>query len=369
MRMGAIPTTTLEWLAARLNLVPLPAADALFGMLHSRILMAGVRLGLFAALEDGPAYATDLAARLKLDSTGTRLLCDALVAARYLTRAHDGRYAASRVIRRYLLPASPHYLGDYLEYNYDQWEWVTHLEDVVRGAAPLDMHHALGEMRADGAPGEVPGSWARYMGGLAELAGAGAGEVALRLPFASPRDAATPRRLLDIGGGHGRFSIALCRRYPDLTAEILDLPACVAAAEPIARKLAGLEVAPRLRYRAGDVLNGSLGPDDAYDGALIFQLLHHLPHDAAPGLIQRAVRVVRPGGWVALLDLLEPEPGHARDALSAYTALYFHLTSRGASYTASQIRGWLREAGCAEVRTIPLLCVPGQPLIAGRRAE
>jgi hypothetical protein len=71
---------------------------------------------------------------------------------------------------------------------------------------------------------------------------------------------------------------------------------------------------------------------------------------------------------VALLDLLEPEPGRARDALSAYTALFFHLTSQGASYTAGQIRGWLREAGCDEVRTIPLLCVPGQPLIAGRRA-
>lgn len=363
MRVGAIPTTALEWIASRLNLVPLPAADALFGMLHSRIVMAGGRLGVFAALASGEQSADALAERLRLDPTGTRLLCDALVAARYLARHATGGYALTRLTRRYLVPASPHYIGDYLEYNYDQWEWVGHLERVVRGGDPLDVHVALNSA----APGDLPGSWTRYMLGLAELAGTAASEVAAKVPLA-PRADGAPRRLLDIGGGHGRFSVALCQRYPDLTAEILDLPECVAAAEPIARQLAGPLVAPRVRYRAGDALAATLGSPASYDTALIFQLLHHLPPATIPELIARAVRVVRPGGWVALLDLLEPEHAGARDALAAYTALYFYLTSRGHSYPPEQIRVWLREAGCAEIRTIPLLRVPGQSLLAGRRA-
>lgn len=362
MRMGAIPTTALEWIAGRLNLVPLPAADALFGMLHSRVVMAGVRLGIFAALESGAYSAADLAERLHLDLTGTRLLCDALVAARYLTRRRTGEYAPGRVARRYLLPSSPHYLGDFVEYNYDQWEWVTQLERVVKGGEPLDVHYALNQSQS-----HLPGSWTRYMRGLAELAGTGAREVAAKVPLAPPHDA-RPRRILDIGGGHGQFSIALLRRYSDLTAEILDLPECVAVAEPIARDLAGPLIAPRLSYRAGDALSDTFGPDASYETVLIFQLLHHLPPDAIPDLIRRAVAAVRPGGWVALLDLLEPERGRSRDALAAYTALFFHITSRGQSYTPAQVRGWLRAAGCDHIRTMPLIVVPGQPLIAGRRA-
>ncbi len=376
MRLGAIPTTAREWLAARLNLAPLPAAEALLGMLHSRVLMAGTRLGLFAALETGPQRAGELAARLKLDPAAARLLCDALVAARYLTRRRDGTYAASRTARRYLFPSAPRYLGDYLEYTYDQWEWVERLESVVRGGAPADIHRALGQDDADvaGHGPDATGSraWSRYLLGLAELARVAAGEVAAKVPLAPPHADGTPRCLLDIGGGHGQFSVALCRRHADLTATIFDLPGAVAAAEPIARRLAGPRLAPRLVFRAGDALSDPLsdplGPDGAYDGALIFQVIHHLPPAAVPDLIRRAVASVRPGGWVTLLDLLEPEAGHPRDALAAYTALYFHLTSRGQSYTPEHLRGWLRDAGCGAVRTIPLLRVPGQPLIAGRRA-
>jgi SAM-dependent methyltransferase len=362
MRIGTIPTSLLEWAAVRLNLAPLPAVEAVFGMLHSRAIMAGVRLGLFAALETEGAAADTLATRLELRAEGTRLLCNALVAGRYLHRDAFGRYTLTARARRYLLPASPHYVGHYVEYNYDQWEWVSRLEEVIRSGQGLDVHRVLGSANA----ASVPGSWTRYMEGLADLARDAASEIAAKVPVPARADG-KPRTLLDVGGGHGTFSVALCRRYPDLTAEILDLPNCVAAGEPIARRYAGPAVAPRVRYRSGDALVGPLGPDAGYDVVLIFQLLHHLPAEHIPDLLARALTALRPGGWLTLLDLLEPAGGRPPDATAAYAALHFHLTSHGRSYTPEQVEAWLRAAGYVSIRRTRLLRVPGQPMIAGQR--
>lgn len=359
MRIGAIPTTLLEWVIETFDLAPVPAVEVMFGMLHSRAIMAGVRLGIFQALASGPVSPTDLAARLKLQPNGTRLLCDALVAAQYLRRDRAGCYRLRTRARRYLVAPSRHYIGHFIEYNYDQWDWMTQLDEVVRAGVALDVHHTLGQ-------GVGSGSWTAYMEGIADLAREAAPEIAAKVPIPPRRDGA-PRTLLDVGGGHGIFSAALCTRHSDLTAEVLDLPASVAAGEPIARRYAGPTVARRLRYRAGDALAGPLGSDASYDGVLIFQLLHHLPPTSIPALFASVMQALRPGGWVSVIDLLEPAHGRPPGALAAYTALHFHLTSGGESYTPEQVEAWLRGAGCGTVRRIPLLRVPGQPLIAGQR--
>jgi len=60
------------------------------------------------------------------------------------------------------------------------------------------------------------------------LASGSASEVARRTPV--PKGA---RDMLDIGGSHGYYSVALCRRHPGLRAVILDLSEAVKHAEPI----------------------------------------------------------------------------------------------------------------------------------------
>ena len=59
--------------------------------------------------------------------------------------------------------------------------------------------------------------------GLFSSVGLSAAEIARRLPLP-----ASPRALLDIGGGHGSYSARLVERYPTLTATVLDLPGSAA---------------------------------------------------------------------------------------------------------------------------------------------
>jgi hypothetical protein len=63
------------------------------------------------------------------------------------------------------------------------------------------------------------------------------------------------RRLMDVGGGSGVISLALLRRYPNLTATVFDIPNVCAAGQEIA---AENEMAERIVYHAADILHDAL---------------------------------------------------------------------------------------------------------------
>ena len=54
------------------------------------------------------------------------------------------------------------------------------------------------------------------------MASGSAREVGRRTPVKSGA-----RDMLDIGGSHGYYSVAICRRHPGLRAVILDLPEAI----------------------------------------------------------------------------------------------------------------------------------------------
>ena len=148
----------------------------------------------------------------------------------------------------------------------------------------------------DAPPGDP--YWQRYISGQLDLARLSAAEVARKLRL--PGD---PRSLLDIGGGHGWYSAELCRRYPQLTATVFDLPGSAAIGREIIA-LAGM--ADRVRYRDGDATADDLG--SGYDGVLCFNLVHHLTPTRSSASSARSMRRSRLAGcW----PLWTPSPSRA----------------------------------------------------------
>ena len=86
------PATRLRARPARhrLNLAPVAAGHALFGMPMARVTIAGQRLGIFARLARGPATAQQLADELGLDPDGTMLLLDSLAALEHVDKRATG---------------------------------------------------------------------------------------------------------------------------------------------------------------------------------------------------------------------------------------------------------------------------------------
>ena len=86
--MPLIPNALERLVLIGLNRQPALLLDY-FATLGFRAVIAGVRLGVFDALEGRPATANEVAERTGADSRGTQSLLDALVSLRYLRKRGD----------------------------------------------------------------------------------------------------------------------------------------------------------------------------------------------------------------------------------------------------------------------------------------
>jgi SAM-dependent methyltransferase len=348
MKLGGIPQSLVEWLGAKLGLLPQPLLDTHIAMLLARAVMEGTRLGVFEALAAGPLTADEIAARCDGEPRATRKLLDALAGCDYL-RFDSGRYALSAMARQWLLADSPQSLRDKLLFQLLEWDYLEHVGEFVRTGEPLDFHAAL-----------TPGQWGLYQRGMRSVAAAWAPEVGRRTPV--PKGA---RDLLDIGGAHGFLSVAICRRHPGLRAVVLELPEAVEHAAPL---LAREGMGERVVHRAGNALTDDLGTE-AWDVVLVSSLVHHFDDATNRALAQRIARALRPGGVFVIQELYRPpSPGEAGQ-IGALLDLYFAVTSRSGTWSFEEMAAWQREAGLKPLKPIRFVTVPGIGQQAGVKGK
>jgi len=344
MRIGIVVESLLDRLALLSGRVPVPIIEAFPSIVLARCIMAGVRLGIFDALATGDLPAEGIAQLCGTETCATAKLLDALVGVHYL-RCTRGRYRLTPLARRWLISASPTSVSDYLRFNYSQWEWLGRTEDFVRTGDPIRVHAEM-----------TPAEWNAYQRGMLAIARLTAPEVALRISV--PRHA---RKLLDIGGAHGHYAVALCRRHPHLRATILDLPAAIAHSAPL---LAHACLGERIVHQPGDALTADLGTAQ-YDVVFMANLAHHFSPAENTCLMAKIARALRPGGICVVGEgIRSSEERHS--FFEGLGDFYFALTSEAGLYSFDEVASWQRAAGLRPQRPIRLLTAPGQGLQIAR---
>lgn len=338
MRLGAIPHGVIERIALALGFVPTPLLDSIIALLLARTVMVATRLGVFETMASQPQRAEDIASACGTSSTATRKLLDALVAAGYL-HLRAGQYSLAPLARRWLLKDSPHSLRDAILLQFVDEQFIAQMEDFVRTGTPIDIHEHM-----------TPETWEIYQRGMRSGARLATPEVALRLPM--PRHAQT---MLDIGGSHGYYSVALCRRHPGLRATVLDLPEAVAAAAPL---LAREGMGDMIVHRPDNALTADLGHEQ-YDLILIANLVHHFTEAQNRDLTQRCARALRPGGRLVIGEVVRPDTPNQAGQIGALTDLYFAITSASGTWSFAEMADWQRSAGLHPRRPIRLITGPG----------
>jgi SAM-dependent methyltransferase len=106
------------------------------------------------------------------------------------------------------------------------------------------------------------------------------------------------RRLLEVGAGDGRLTVALARTYPDLE-EIVSTDIAADMAKRIGRRAEGLGLADRIRPDAQDV-QALTYPDSSFDAVVSLFSMHHWRRPAAA--LRELDRVLKPGGLMAVVD-------------------------------------------------------------------
>lgn len=105
------------------------------------------------------------------------------------------------------------------------------------------------------------------------------------------------RRMMDIGGNSGEFALQLCRRLPNLTATVVDLPlVCDVGEDHVRDKPEG----PRIAFVRGDAVNGEL--PRGFDLVSFKSMLHDWPDDLASRLLTRAAECVNTGGTILIYE-------------------------------------------------------------------
>lgn len=346
MRIGAIPEGILERLITLAGLAPTPVVDTLHAVVVARAIIVATKLGVFDALAKTPANAADAAAALGVDAAALEKLLNLLVACKYL-RFADGRYGLARVARKWLLRDSHSSLHDNLMLRFLEWQAIDVTEDFVRTGKALDVHDLI-----------AGDQWETYQRGMRSLARFSAGEVARRV-----RLAPHPQAMLDIGGGHGTYSVAFCKRYPPLRATILDLPQAVAIAAPL---LAEEGMGERIAHRAGNALTEDLG-EGRYDLIFVAHLVHHFDQAQNEMLVRRAATALRPQGTLAILDVLRSSAGGTSQT-GALLDLYFAVTSNSGTWSGEEIASWFKAAGLSAGKPIHLLTAPGISVMTARKS-
>ena len=314
------------------------------GYQQSRALLAAVELGLFTAVAGHPggAPSTAVAEAAGCDTRATDRLLHAL-AAIGLLRKVDGLFHLTEASERWLVEGAPDYLSGLRHTANTYKNWSTLDEAVQSGGAVIDTDWDTDAKRRD------------FIEAMHRRAQGAARELAQRL------DLSDVWRVLDVGGGSGVWSMAMCRAREGLTATVLDLPNVT----PLTREYIAAEgLEGRMDTQDGSYHEADFG--HGYDLVFFSAIVHINSPAENRELMRKSFAALNPGGRIVVQDFImdEDRTSPVHGALFALNMLV--NTARGDTYTEGEIRAWLLDAGC---ETTERAETGGKtPMLIGRKA-
>jgi 2-polyprenyl-3-methyl-5-hydroxy-6-metoxy-1,4-benzoquinol methylase len=341
-----VPENVLERLAILSGMLPRGIFECWFGMMLARAVMAATKLNVFESLAAGALNAAEVAQRCGTHPRATEKLLNALVGVGCL-QVRGERYALRRSARSWVLKEGKNSFRDQNLLHYLEWHWWEHCEEYVRTGQPLRVHQTMTEEE-----------WGVYQRGMRSGIEVPARWVARHLPL--PRSAG---QMLDIGGSHGYFSVAICRRHPQLRSIILDLPEAIKHAGPL---LAKEGMGDRVVHQSGNVLTEELG-SEVYDLVFMAAIVHHFDDGTNRQLMKRIARALRPSGIVAIWEPLRQDAAGKIRQIGSLMDLFFGIFSEAGTWSATEIAHWFHEAGLKAEKPRAPWMMSGLALHVGRK--
>jgi precorrin-6B methylase 2 len=159
--------------------------------------------------------------------------------------------------------------------------------------------------------------------------------------------------MMDVGGGSGAVSIALCRRFPHLRAVVVDqAPVVARAAGHIER--AGLSAGGqgRIATCAANLFADPL--PEGCDLAVVANVLHDFAPERVQEILRRVAAALPAGGRLLVMEIVPDDERRGPPLAVAFSAAMVVNTAGGDAHTAAQYRVWLEQAGFIGITMRPL---------------
>jgi predicted O-methyltransferase YrrM len=302
------------------------------GFRPSRIILSAVELDIFTAIGDG-ATAADVAEKLKLNPRATETLLNALTALELLDKK-GGIFSNTPVTARFLTASGKDYSRDSLMHTVHLWDrWSTLTAAVREGTSVVFKEQAERPAQATEA----------FIAAMHKNAGLRAPMVVRMLNLDNVR------RVLDVGGGSGAYSIALARAKADIQAEVLDLPTVTPLTNEYVRA-AGLS--DRISTRDGDMRTDDLGM--GYDMVLLSAICHMNSPEENRKLFTKCLAALNSGGQIVMQDFVLSSDKTSPQSGALFAINMLVGTRSGSSYSEDEYRQWLEVTGFTEIKKVQL---------------
>jgi ubiquinone/menaquinone biosynthesis C-methylase UbiE len=315
------------------------------------VLFTALKLGVFEAIGQTAKNAHDLASATRCSPRGMTMLLNCLAAIDLLEK-ENGMYRLKDLSRKYFLSSSKSYLGSLFICSDRLLQlWLKLPEAVASGRPPLSLLAKKERERLNldivDALFHVHQAAAWKLPGLLEKA------------FSFGKE---QTKILDVAAGSAVWSLPFALARPRVKVTAVDFPPVLEVAKKFARKF---KVQDRYGYIAGDIRKMDFG-SEKYDLALLGHICHSEGAEWTRRLIEKCFRALKKNGRLLIIDYIVDEERRSglMPLLLALNALLG--TKEGDTFTFSEYRQWLSNAGCIEVRTMPL---DGQsPIIVALKA-
>jgi (2Fe-2S) ferredoxin/predicted O-methyltransferase YrrM len=311
------------------------------GYMPSRCLLTALELDIFTAVGDG-GNAEQIGTKIRANARAAGMLLNALVALGLLSKSGDD-YKNTPESARFFVQGSKDNHRNGLLHIANIWHRWSTLTDTVRSGT-----------RVPASRDDNP-EWTRnFIAGMQHNAKDRAPLLVKALGTTGVR------RILDLGGGSGVYSIAFAKACPDVHCEILDIPEVVPLTAEYVRQ-AG--VSAQVSLRTGDMLEDDFG--SGYDIIMLNAICHMFSEEQNRDIFRRAHQALAPNGRLVMQDFIlnSEKTGPQQAALFSLNMLV--NTDAGASYSEFEYTHWMKAAGFTEVCRINL---PGpSSLIVGTR--
>ena len=300
---------------------------------------AAIRLELFTELHGRKLTSAAVANLLGSNHHYTKLLLNACVSISLVEKVGD-EYRNNKESDTYLVKGKPRYYGDLFTYWTGQWPLWDKLDSGVRTGTPIAYEPEFGSIEEEAA------YWRHYMLAMHQWGASGQADLLLQ-----STDLTGKKKLLDVAGGSGVYTMALCRKYPELEAVLFDQEKAV----PIARSLIEAQgLSQRISIVAGDFHTDSFGTE--YDVVLISGVLNLESHELCRLVCRKSYESMVSGGLIVIQDDMIMGPYTETTACPALSSLMGAVMygGEGEAQSGDEMAEHLTEVGFTSPKQIPL---------------
>jgi hypothetical protein len=293
-------------------------------------------LGLFTLVEREAPTLQHVCTELGIAQRAAEAVLAVLCSQDFVTKQHD-RFHLTDVGRTYLLPDSPFY-------------WVPMLRDVGHGQTAADI--LMPRLHTDNLAfsARISQRWER--GGITTEDARDSNRrfhshsLPAALGMARAGDFKEVKRMLDVAGGSGCYSIALALHCPWLRCTVADLPAVAADSQTYIERF---QCADRV-----DTYGFNMFDDEwptGYDAIFFSNVLHDWDPDRRVDLVTKSFKTLPSGGHVYIHEMLFDEA--ADGPLPAALFSIMMLGTRGKQFTFRELEDLLGQAGFTSIDVRP----------------